>query len=69
MTKVTVSLIKKYIGLRGVFAEVLLGKNDTMLMQSKGKVDLFSDLNADIKNLWKGENRMSDTISYKSPMF
>ena len=40
-----------------------------MLKQSQGKVDLFSDLNGDIKNLWKGENRMADTISYKSPKF
>jgi predicted porin len=59
----------QYVGLRGSFGEVLLGKNDTMLKQSQGKVDLFSDLNGDIKHLWKGENRMSDTISYKSPKF
>ena len=59
----------QYVGLRGAFGEVLLGKNDTMLKQSQGKVDLFSDLNGDIKTLWKGENRMSDTISYKSPKF
>jgi len=59
----------QYIGLKGNFGEVLLGKNDTMLKQSQGKVDLFSDLNADIKSLWKGENRMADTISYKSPKF
>ena len=32
-----------------------------MMKQSQGKVDLFSDLNADIKVLWKGENRMADT--------
>lgn len=59
----------QYVGLAGNFGEVLLGKNDTMLKQSQGKVDLFSDLNGDIKNLWKGENRMADTISYKSPKF
>ncbi len=59
----------QYVGLKGAFGEVLLGKNDTMLKQSQGKVDLFSDLNGDIKNLWKGENRMADTISYKSPKF
>jgi len=59
----------QYVGLKGAFGEVLLGKNDTMLKQSQGKVDLFSDLNGDIKSLWKGENRMADTISYKSPKF
>jgi predicted porin len=59
----------QYIGLRGAFGEVLLGKNDTVLKQSQGKVDLFSDLNGDIKNLWAGENRMADTVTYKSPKF
>jgi len=59
----------QYIGLRGAFGEVLLGKNNTVLKESEGKVDLFNDLNADIKSLWKGENRMADTITYKSPKF
>jgi len=59
----------QYVGLKGSFGEVLLGKNDTVLKQSQGKVDLFSDLNADIKHLWKGENRMADTITYKSKKF
>lgn len=59
----------QYVGLKGNFGTVLLGKNDTVLKQSQGKVDLFSDLNGDIKSLWKGENRMSDTLTYKSPKF
>lgn len=57
----------QYVGLRGAFGEVLLGKNDTVLKQSQGKVDLFNGLNADIKTLWKGENRLADTVTYKSP--
>jgi len=59
----------QYIGLRGFFGEVLLGKNDSMLKQSQGKADIFSDYNADIKYLWAGENRLSNTVSYKSPKF
>jgi len=59
----------QYIGLKGGFGEVLLGKNDSMLKQSQGKGDLFSDLNADIKYLWVGENRLSDTVTYKTPKF
>ena len=57
----------QYIGLSGFLGEVLLGKNDTMLKQSQGKVDIFSDYNADIKHLWVGENRLSNTLSYKTP--
>jgi predicted porin len=59
----------QYIGLKGNFGSVLLGKNDTVLKQSQGKVDLFSDLNGDIKKLWVGENRLSDTLTYKSAKF
>ena len=59
----------QYIGIKGAFGEIVLGRNDTMLKQSQGKLDIFSDYEADIKNLWKGENRMSDSISYKSPKF
>ena len=59
----------QYIGLRGAFGEVLLGNNDSMLKQSQGKADVFSDYNGDIKYLWVGENRLSNTITYKSPKF
>jgi predicted porin len=59
----------QFIGLKGVFGEVLLGKNDSILKQSQGKTDLFSDLNGDIKKLWVGENRLSDTLTYKTPKF
>jgi len=57
----------QYVGLKGNFGTVLFGKNDTVLKQSQGKVDLFSDLNGDIKQLWVGENRLADTLTYKSP--
>jgi predicted porin len=59
----------QYVGLRGLFGEILLGKNDSMMKQSQGKSDLFSDYNADIKYLWVGENRLSDTLSYKTPKY
>lgn len=59
----------QYVGLKGSFGELLLGRNDTMLKQSQGKIDLFSDYEADLKHTWKGENRMSDSISYKTAKF
>ena len=59
----------QFIGLRGAFGEVVVGRNDSILKQSQGKFDLFSDYEADIKVLWDGENRMSDSITYKSPSF
>jgi len=59
----------QYVGLKGGFGEVLLGRNDSILKQSQGKVDLFNDLEGDIKVLWEGENRLKDTVTYKSPKF
>ncbi len=57
----------QYIGLKGNWGTALLGKNDTMLKQSQGKVDLFNDWDGDIKKLWAGENRMANTLTYISP--
>ena len=59
----------QYVGLQGGFGEVLIGRNDTALKQSQGKLDQFNDLEGDIKNVFKGENRMGDSITYKTPKF
>ena len=53
----------------GSFGEVRLGRHDTALKMSQGKIDLFSDYEGDIKVLWKGENRTSNSVSYFSPSF
>ncbi|MBC3764807.1 porin [Neptunicella marina] len=57
----------QYIGLQGGFGKVLIGRNDTMLKQAQGKIDQFNHLEMDIGKLWKGENRLSDTVTYVSP--
>lgn len=59
----------QYIGLAGNFGEVRLGRHDTALKDAQGKIDLFSDYEADVKALWKGEVRASDSITYLSPKF
>lgn len=59
----------QYVGLKGDFGEVLLGRNDTLLKQSQGKIDQFNDYKADLKATWKGENRMGDSITYKTKKF
>ncbi|MCL1036294.1 porin [Shewanella submarina] len=59
----------QFVGLRGDFGSVAMGRNDTMLKKSQGKVDLFSDLDGDIKKLFKGENRLAQTATYMSPNF
>ncbi|WP_105200269.1 porin [Pseudoalteromonas sp. T1lg10] len=56
----------QYVGLKGNFGQVVVGRNDTALKQSQGKVDLFSDLEGDIKNIFKGENRLGNSVTYTS---
>lgn len=57
----------QFVGLKGDFGALTLGRNDTMLKKSQGKVDLFSDLDGDLKQLFKGDNRMTQTVSYQTP--
>lgn len=59
----------QFIGLKGSFGTVKAGRNDTALKLSQGKIDLFNDYEADIKTLWKGENRMSNSLMYITPSF
>jgi len=59
----------QFIGLTGSFGTIKAGRNDTALKLSQGKMDLFNDYEADIKTLWKGENRMSNSLAYITPKF
>ena len=59
----------QFVGLKGNFGLVSVGRNDTMLKISQGKVDQFNDLAGDVKNVFKGENRMAQTATYMTPMF
>jgi len=59
----------QWVGLEGSFGQLLVGRNDTYLKLSQGKVDLFNDLRGDIKHLFKGENRLGDSVSYQTPSF
>lgn len=59
----------QYIGLKGNFGEVTIGRRDTVLKTIQGDIDLFSDYEADVKALFEGENRTSNTVSYYSPSF
>ncbi|PVZ63908.1 porin [Pelagibaculum spongiae] len=56
-----------WVGLKGDFGTVIVGREDTPLKKSQKKVDLFNDLSGDIKNVLKGDNRESNIIQYTSP--
>ena len=58
-----------YAGVKGSFGSVLAGKNDTPTKLAQKKIDLFNDLEGDIKKTFAGENRMSDTVAYTTPKY
>ncbi len=60
---------EQFIGLTGSFGTLKAGRTDTALKMSQGKMDLFNDYEGDIRTLWKGENRMSNTLAYITPKF
>ena len=58
-----------FAGVKGSFGSVLAGKNDTPTKLAQKKIDLFNDLEGDIKKTFAGENRMSNIIAYTTPKF
>jgi len=68
-SKDTLTARNQWIGIKGNFGEVTVGRSDTTLKVSQGKFDLFNDYEGDLKNLFIGENRVTDALTYKSPSF
>jgi predicted porin len=54
-------------GIRGGFGSVLAGKHDSPTKLAQKKIDLFNDLEGDIKNTFEGENRLSNIVAYSTP--
>jgi len=67
--KDTLTARNQWVGIRGGFGELTVGRSDTTLKVSQGKFDLFNDYEGDLKNLFIGENRVTDALTYKSPKF
>jgi len=66
----TFSQRNSYIGVKGGFGEVKAGIFDTPFKTSQKKVDLFNDLQGDIKHIVSGsENRKKNSVQYTSPSF
>lgn len=59
-----------FVGLKGRLGTVKVGKFDTPLKVAQNKVDLFNDLEGDIKYIiTEHDNRADNIISYQSPEF
>ncbi|MFQ3267113.1 MAG: putative porin [Colwellia sp.] len=68
-TKDTLTARNQWVGVKGSFGELTVGRSDTTLKVSQGKFDLFNDYEGDLKHLFIGENRVADSVTYKSPFF
>lgn len=56
-------------GLTGNWGTVWGGKHDTPTKLAQKKVDLFNDLEGDIKQVMAGETRASNIVNYTTPNF
>lgn len=57
-----------FVGLKGTYGSVIGGHFDTPLKVAQGKVDLFNDLEGDIRNvLTPNDNRESNSVMYTTP--
>lgn len=56
----------QYLGIKGGFGEIRLGRHDTPLKLAQGKFDQFNDTDADLKNgiAEDGEHRFDNMILY-----
>ena len=58
-----------FIGLQGSAGTIMGGHFDTPTKVAQEKVDLFNDLEGDITQIFKGENRVSNIVQYSTPTF
>ncbi|WP_419812630.1 porin [Bacterioplanoides sp.] len=59
-----------YAGLDSDYGQIIVGKFDTPLKRLQNKIDLFNDLEGDIKNvITKSDNREDNSVQYTSPKF
>ena len=54
-------------GIKGSYGMVWVGNHDTPTKMAQNKVDLFNDLDGDLKVLLAGETRASNMVAYTSP--
>ena len=65
------TLIKRRmgLGLRGDYGDIFFGRHDSPFKYVQQKVDVFSDLRADLLRSFNGEIRRSDMMVYRSPWY
>jgi len=54
-----------YLGIETSWGRFITGRHDTPLKLAQGNIDLFSDSDAQMYTLHRGENRVSDVFMYR----
>lgn len=58
----------RFLGLKhGALGTLRLGRMNTPLKEAEGRVDAFNNSRLDMENVFAGQNRESNSISYASP--
>ncbi|MCB0386604.1 MAG: porin, partial [Bdellovibrionales bacterium] len=63
----TITQRNSFVGLKGSMGTLLAGIHDTPMKEAQGKIDLFNDVDGDLKTLFNGEVRAKNTLYYNSP--
>ncbi|HBF08291.1 MAG TPA: hypothetical protein DHW71_11155 [Gammaproteobacteria bacterium] len=58
-----------FVGLKGDFGTVYVGKHDSPFKAAQGKIDLFGDTDLDFGEFLGGEEREANVIGWKSPSY
>lgn len=56
-----------WAGIRSPLGTLFAGRNDTPMKLLQARIDLFNDMQGDIRTLVVGDNRPNDTVNYVSP--
>jgi len=57
-----------FAGIKGGFGQIIAGKFDTPFKKAQNKIDLFNDLEGDIKSAISAhDNRTANTVQYSTP--
>ena len=57
-----------FAGIKSDYGQIIVGMFDTPLKKAQKKIDLFNDLEGDIKSvISNSENRTKDTVQYNTP--
>ena len=57
-----------FAGIKGNFGQVIVGQFDTALKKAQKKIDLFNDLEGDIKSaITDSDNRKKNSVQYNTP--